>query len=436
MNHPPTDSSTPATATATADPATSLGRVSWALYDWANSSFATIISTFVFPIYFARQVAANPTEGTSQWGTTVGLAGIVIALGGPVLGAVADQYGRRKLWVGFFTLLCILATGGLWWVQPETDWVWRAMVLAGLAAVGAEFAAIFYNAMLPGLTTPDRLGRWSGWAWGLGYAGGLVCLVLALQGFVLENAWFTLPRESSSHVRATFLLVAVWYAVFALPLFLFTPDEPTPGKGLLQAVGDGLAQIRQSLAELRAYIPILRFLLARMFFVDGLATLFAFGGVYAAGTFGFDESQVMLFGIALNITAGLGAAAFAWIDDWVGSKITILVSLVGLIVPGTLLLLTESTTLFWLLGVVLGIFVGPVQAASRSYMARSAPAHLRTQMFGLFALSGKATAFLGPLLVGLITGLFDSQRAGMSTIVVFLVVGFFLMLTVPRATQD
>lgn len=422
-------------ATTASVPASTLGRFSWALYDWANSSFAAIISTFVFPIYFARQVAADETTGTSQWGTTVGLAGLVIALGGPVLGAIADQYGRRKPWLGLFTVLCLLATASLWWVQPNTNWIIPAMVLAGLAIIGAEFAAVFYNAMLPGLTTPDRLGRWSGWAWGLGYAGGLACLIVALQGFVSEGAWFELSRESSSHVRATFVLVAAWYGVFALPLFLFSPDQPALNKGLGRAVSDGLAQLGHSLREVRAYAPIVRFLVARMFFIDGLATLFAFGGVYAAGTFGFDEQQVLLFGIALNISAGLGAAAFAWIDDWVGSKPTVLISVACLILLGTLLLIIESNTLFWVFGVLLGIFVGPVQAASRSYMGHVAPEHLRTQMFGLFALSGKATAFLGPLAVGWITGLFDSQRMGMSAIVVFLAVGFLLMLTVPATKQ-
>jgi MFS transporter, UMF1 family len=419
----------------TAPNATLAGRVSWALYDWANSSFAAIIATFVFPVYFARQVAANETVGTGQWGTTLGLAGLVVAVGAPVLGAMADQYGRRKPWVGLFTLICVLTTAGLWWVRPTTDWVLPAMLLVGLATIAAEFAVVFYNAMLPGLTTPDRLGRWSGWAWGLGYGGGLACLLLALWGFVSGEAWFDLPRESSSHVRATFVLVAAWYGTFALPLFLFTPDEPSAGKSLPRALLDGLAQIRSSLKEVRAYVPILRFLLARMFFIDGLVTLFAFGGVYAAGTFGFDAHQVLLFGVALNVTAGLGAAAFAWIDDWLGSKPTVLISLAGLMLTGTLLLLINSPTLFWLLGALLGIFVGPVQAASRSYMARTAPEHLRTQMFGLFALSGKATAFLGPLLVGWITVLFDSQRAGMSVIIVFLAIGFLLMLTVPAANR-
>ncbi len=411
------------------------GRISWAFYDWANSSFAAIVSTFVFPAYFARQVAADETVGTTQWGHTVGIAGLLVALSGPVLGAVADQGGPRKPWLGLFTALCILGTAGLWWVRPQPDWVLPAMLLAGFATVAAEYAVIFYNAMLPSLTTFERLGRWSGWAWGLGYAGGIGSLLLALFGLVGEGAWLELPREQSAHVRATFPLVALWYAVFSFPLFAFTPDEPRVRKPLARAIFDGLAQLGESLRRARDYASILRFLVARMFFIDGLATIFAFGGVYAAGTFDMDERQVLLFGIGLNVTAGVGAVVFAWVDDWLGSKRTILISLVGLIVPGTLLLLVESPELFWAFGLLLGVFVGPVQAAGRSYLARTAPVHLRNEMFGLFAFSGKATAFLGPLLVGWVTGFFDSQRAGMSVIIVFLAIGFLLMLTVPAAAR-
>ncbi|MGD2075788.1 MAG: MFS transporter [Gammaproteobacteria bacterium] len=410
------------------------GRISWALYDWANSSFAAIISTFVFPAYFAQQVAVDETVGTTQWGNTVGTAGLIVALSAPVLGAVADQGGRRKPWIGVFTLLCVLATAGLWWARPHGS-VLPALLLAGIATVAAEFAVVFYNAMLPSLTRFDRLGRWSGWAWGLGYAGGIGCLLIALFGFVREPAWLELTRTDAAHVRATFVLVAIWYGLFSLPLFLLTPDQPARRKGLSRAVRDGLAQFRQSLRQVRAYASILRFLLARMLFIDGLATIFAFGGVYAAGTFGMNAQQVLMFGIALNVTAGLGAAAFAWVDDWIGSKPTILVSLIGLMAPGTLLLVVESPVLFWAFGMLLGIFVGPVQAASRSYLARTAPVHLRSEMFGLFAFSGKATAFAGPLLVGWVTGWLDSQRAGMSVVIVFLLIGFLIMLTVPAAER-
>jgi UMF1 family MFS transporter len=409
------------------------GLFAWALYDWANSAFFTLIQTFVFATYFVRVLAENETIGTAVWGYMTAVTGFAIALGGPVLGAMADQRGRRKPWIAVFTGICVVATAGLWFVAPSPDYVLLGLVLVGIGTLGAEFASIFYNAMLPDLAPPGHIGRWSGWGWGLGYAGGLVCLTLALVAFVeVDNPWFDFDRGASEHVRATFLLTAAWVLVFSVPLFLVSPDLPSTGKTLSQAISQGFRQLLSSARHVRRYQHIVRFLLARMLYTDGLIALFMFGGVYAAGTFDMSQADVLKFGIALNISAGLGAAAFAWVDDRIGAKPTIMVSLVGLIVPGILILLVDSEAAFWLLGIMIGVFIGPVQAASRSYLARAAPQGLRTEMFGLYALSGKATAFLGPLAVGWLTHLTGSQRIGMSPIIVLLVTGFVLMLTVPK----
>src|SRR5699024_900303 len=223
--------------------------------------------------------------------------------------------------------------------------------------------------------------------------------------------------------------------LFALPLFLITPDTKGTGKPFSQAVRDGMRQLYTSIVHVRRYSHIARFLIARVFYIEGLATLFAFGGVYAAGTFNMNEQEILLFGITLNVTAALGAAVFAWVDDWIGSKQAILLSLIGLIVFGTLVLLVETPTLFWTFGLLLGIFVGPAQAASRSFLAITAPEPLRNEMFGLFALSGKVTSFLGPLLVGWGTYLSGSQRIGMSVIIIFFIIGFLIMITVPAAKE-
>lgn len=417
-------------------PASTRGLAAWALYDWGGSAFATIVQTFVFAAYFTRAVAEDESVGSMLWGNALGIAGLLVAVAGPILGAVADQSGRRKPWVLAFTLLCVAATALLWFVRPAPDYLWLALALLAVGTMSEEIAVIFYNAMLPQLVPQSHIGRWSGWGWSAGYVGGLLCLVVALLAFVeADHPWFPLERESAEHVRATFLLAAGWYLVFALPLFLFTPDTPRTGKPARAAVRDGLRQLRETIVHIRRYRTIVHFLTARMIYIDGLATLFAFGGVYAAGTFDMTESDVLLFGIALNVSAGLGAAGFAWVDDWIGSKRTILLSLVGLIVPGTLLLLVESQAWFWALGTLLGVFVGPVQAASRSFLARMAPAELRNELFGLYALSGKATAFVGPLLVGWLTFLFDSQRIGMSVIIGLFLLGLLLMLTVPEPSR-
>jgi len=405
---------------------------SWALYDWANSAFFTIILTFVFAQYFSVSVIQDEVAGTRAWGNIVGIAGVVIAILAPILGAVADQSGRRKPWLISFTLLCVISSAMLWTVTPDQSQFWTAALWVGLGTLGAEFAFIFYNSMLPDLARPERTGRWSGWAWGLGYVGGIASLVVALYGFIeADGTFFNLDRDAAEHVRATFVLVAVWYLVFALPAFFFIPDRPSTGLGLGAATRAGLAQLKQSIAHVRQYRDIVRFLIARMLYTDGLATIFTFGGVYAAGTFNMSPTEVLQFAIALNVTAGLGALGFAWIDDALGGRNTILLSLVGLGCSAFAILVVDGATAFWIWGMILGIFVGPLQSASRSHLARVAPPHLQTQMFGLFAFSGKATAFAGPLLVGWVTSVTDSQRWGMSTILLFLLIGFVLMLKVP-----
>jgi UMF1 family MFS transporter len=290
---------------------------------------------------------------------------------------------------------------------------------------------VFYNAMLPDIAPAGYLGRLSGWAWGLGYGGGLTCLVIALFGFVqTETPWFGLDKDAAEHVRATCLLVALWMWAFSLPLFLFTPDRKATGMPLRLAVRVGLQTLLDTLRHLSSYAVIVRFLIARMVYTDGLNTLFIFGGIYAAGTIGMDFAEIIRFGIAMNITAGLGAVAFAWVDDWIGAKRTLVIALVALIVLGSAILAVESKTAFWVLGLAVGVFLGPAQAASRSMMARLAPADMQTEMFGLYALTGKATAFLGPALFGWATLTFDSQRAGMAIIIVFLAAGLVLLLPV------
>ena len=372
------------------------GLAAWALYDWANSAFPTIILTFVFASYFTRQVAPNETLGTTLWGNTVAIAEISVALAGPVFGAIADQMGKHKRWLAAFTFLCVTSTALLWFVQPSPRSLWLALALVGFGIFAADCGQIFYNAMLPRLAAPDEVGRWSGWSWGMGYGGGLSCLTIALFAFVEPaHSWLDFDRQAAEHIRATFLFAAAWFALFSLPLFALTPDVKRRTNSVAQAARAGLAQLRETFRQIRRHIEIVKFLIARMFYIDGVGTLFVFGGVYAAGTFNLDERQILVFGIAINAAAGLGAALFGWIDDWIGPKRTILLALLGLIVPGAAILLVESSSLFWAFALLLGVFVGPVQAASRSYLARIAPAELRNELFGFYALSGKATDFSG-----------------------------------------
>lgn len=390
-----------------------------------------MILTFIFAVYFSSSIAEDENTGTALWGNMVGLAGIFIAILAPILGSIADEGGRRKPWVFFFTVMGVIGSCLLWFAEPSVDFIWFALIAAFFATIGSELALIFYNAMLPDLAPPDKIGRWSGWGWGLGYLGGLVCLIVGYFLFYLNGAdWFGLDESAAQNTRITFLLTGIWYAVFSIPFFLKTEDTPSKNKPYKVAVKDGFRQLKDGVKLLKNEPDITRFLIARMFYNDGLATIFAMGGVYAAGTFDFETADIFYFGIGLNITAGIGAYSFAWLDDRSGSKRTILISLFGLIIPVIAVIFVQSASWFWLWGLLLGVFVGPVQAASRTLMGRMAPADKRNQMYGLLALSGKVTSFAGPILVGWITLAAGSQRVGMTAILAMLIIGLLLMFSV------
>ncbi len=403
----------------------------WCLYDWANSAFPAVITTFVFATYFTQAVAPDPVTGTTLWGHALAVAGVAIAVLSPVLGSIADYTGRQKLWLALLSAFTVTIVALLWLVEPSPESVLLALVGIALATIGFEVGTVFYNALLPGVAPPDYVGRVSGWAWGLGYVGGIVCLGLLLVLFVqADTPLFGLDKASAEHVRIAGPFSALWFVVFAIPLFVFVAEPPAERLSFGAAAKRGIAELGHTLATLRQHRNIGWFLLANMTYTDGLTTLFAFGGVYAAGTFGMALDEVIVFGIALNVTAGIGAFAFAWIDDWIGARRTIAIGLASLIVVGAGLLVIESKTLFWGLGLLLGAFFGPVQAASRSLAARMAPPAHRGQVFGLFALSGRVTTFLGPATLAWATDLARSQRAGMATILLFLGAGLLLLLKV------
>ena len=408
----------------------------WVLYDWSYGAFTTVVTTFVFATYFTQAVAPDPARGAALWAGMQTAAGIAIALLSVPLGAVADRGGRRRLMLGGATALMTVCTLLLWTVHPRVADVPRALVLTGIGTVAFEVATVFYNAMLPDLVEPRRLGRLSMLGWGAGYAGGLVCLGLCLRLLVLPRPpLFGLDAAAAEPVRATALLAGAWLVVFAWPAAVFGPEggQATTWRAALRA---GVAEARSVLRSAWQEPALRRFLLARLLFMDGLTTLFAFGGIYAAGQFGLSPTEVLAFGIGLNVAAGVGALGFAFIEDRIGAKAAVLVSLVCLAGLGTALLLVHGRPAFWVLGHALGLFVGPAQAASRSLLARMAPAGARAAYFGLFALSGRITGFVGPAAVGLATAAFASQRAGMAAIVVLLATGALALAGVPSPAAD
>ncbi len=408
----------------------------WVLYDWAYGSFTTVVTTFVFATYFTQAVASDPTRGAALWAGTQAAAGVAIALLSVPLGAVADRGGRRRAMLAVATALMAACTLALWTVHPRTADVPRALVLVGVATVAFEVATVFYNAMLPDLVPRRRLDRLSMLGWGAGYAGGLACLGLCLGLLIAPRPpLFGLSAAAAEPVRATALLAGIWLALFAWPAAVFVP-EGGPRATWRIALAEGVAEMRTVWREAWRAQPLRRFLLARLLFMDGLTTLFAFGGIYAAGVFGLTAAQVLVFGIVLNVAAGLGALGFAAVGDRMSAKAAVLVSLVALAALGAALLLIHDRTLFWVLGAALGLFVGPAQAASRSLLAHMAPAGARAGYFGLFALSGRITGFVGPAALGLATAAFASQRAGMAVIVVLLAGGAVALAGVPSPAAD
>ncbi len=408
---------------------------SWCFYDWANTAFSTVIITFIFGVYFARSIVGDETEGSAQWSFSIAASGIIIAFLGPVLGAVADNSGKRKSWIFWLSMLCIVPCSLLWFATPDssTSHVLMVLTLVALANIGLELSQVFYNVMLPHIAPKHKIGRVSGWAWGLGYLGGLTALAISLFGFVGlgdVKPFINLPTENSENIRILGPFIALWFFVFMLPLFLFTKDVETKALGFWEALSKGLSQLAQSAKNARKHGNLLRFLIASAIYRDGLVTLFAIGGVYAAGQFGMEFTEILIFAIGLNVTAGLGAFGFAFVDDAIGSKRTIIISLVGLILIGTIILLIADKNLFLILSLGLGIFMGPVQAASRTMISKLCPPEMITQSYGLYAFTGKSISFLGPLAFGVMTTLFGTQQAGMASIIGFWVVGLVILLKV------
>jgi UMF1 family MFS transporter len=407
--------------------------ISWCIYDWAAAPFPSIITTFIFATYFTTHIAADTISGTSQWANATAIAGVIIAILSPIFGAIADHGGRHKIWLLLFTLLCMLSTSLLWFAYPAVSSIYYTLTWVVLGTISLEIALVFYNSFLPHISPEGYIGRISGWAWGVGYIGGIIALSIVLFVFINPHPTW-LDTQTAAQVRICGPLVALWFGIFSLPLFIVIPDTPSTNLPIRKTISQGISELLKTLKELPNHKNLFLYLIAHLIYIDGLNTVFAFGGIYAAGTFGMDMTHVILFGISMNLIAGIGAIALAWTDDYLGSKFTILISIIGLTVLSIPILLVHNMYVFWGLALVLAIFVGPVQAASRSLMARISPLEKSTEMFGLYALSGRVTSFVGPWVLGLTTLHFHSQRAGMATVLIFFIIGGILMGRVQEKT--
>ncbi|MDE5444523.1 MFS transporter [Bradyrhizobium sp. CSA207] len=436
--------------------------ISWIFFDWAAQPYFTLITTFVFAPYFATSIAPDPATGQSLWGFAAAAAGMVIALLSPVLGAIADASGRRKPWIATFGAILVLGASAMWIGKPGDPGIIPPLLTAfALASVGAEFATVFNNAMMPTLVPPERIGRLSGTGWATGYVGGIVSLIIVL-GFLAANPetgrtllgftpLFGLDPVTHQGDRITGPLTGLWFIIFVTPMFLFTPDYPAK-RPVRAALREGLSDLKRSLGELPKQKSLAAFLLANMIYTDGLVSLFAFGGIYAAGTFGWHTIQIGTFGIMLAVAGTFGAWLGGKLDDLLGPKRVITGSMLILLLSLAAILLVDKDSIFFIkvappvpggalfagaaeraylvLGCLIGAAGGPLQAASRTLLIRLAPKDRIAQYFGLFALTGKVTSFIGPLLIGAITAITASQKAGMAVLVVFFVAGLGLLMRV------
>ena len=403
----------------------------WCLFDWANSPYPTVILTFVFSAYFTKLVAEDEISGTFLWSQTIAFSGLFMAVIAPILGAISDETGKKKIWILVFSILAILATMNLWFVLPDKKSVPLALIAIAISLIAFEFCTIFYNATLIQVANSSSIGKVSGLGWAAGYIGAIICLLICLFGLVERNfSFLRLDINQSEHIRATTIVVGLWWFIFSLPFFIFFKEGKEAAHFSSRHILEGLKRLFTTIKNIKHYRPIMLFLLARMFYADGLLVVFQFGGIYAAGTFGMTFSEILKFGIAMNIFAGLGAFVFAWVEDWLTSKTTIFISLIGLVAFGSALLFVETQSYFWAFGLGLSFFIGPAQSASRAFLARLSPKQLHGEMYGLFAMSGKATSFIGPMLFGWLTILFETQRAGMFVAVAFWLMGIIVLVFV------
>lgn len=425
----------------------------WYFFDWASQPYATLLMTFVFAPYMAT-LLGDGTAAQAAWGFGVGMAGVVIAVLAPFLGAVADRGGRRRGWIAGFSLLYVLGAWGLWWAQPGDFSLTLVLLSFGLGLVAMEFATIFTNAMLPGLAPRAEIGRISGAGWGFGYAGGVVSLALVLL-FLAEGPGgrtiaglapaFGLDPALREGTRAVGPFTAIWYALFMIPFFLWTREAEAPRLPMRAALAGALPDLMASLRRLPQQPNLLRFLIASMLYRDALNGIFVFGGIYAAGVLGWSVPMVGVFGIL----AAVSGAIFAWAggrwDARFGPKPVVAVTLLLLTAASIGVVFVARDGLFGLavgpesrlpdaafllIGLVIGAAGGAMQAASRTMMVHQADPARMTEGFGLYALTGKATAFLAPLSIGIATTAGGNQQAGILPVIVLFLLGLGLLLFV------
>lgn len=462
VTHPPAPASLAPDLTLSGQkPASVPARLAWTFFEFGGGPYFVVVQIFVFAPYFANHVmVGDPISGQAYWGYTGGIAGLFIALMSPLVGAIADQYGPRKPGIVVFMMAALPFMALLWFAEPGE--VWLAMFCIIFASFFFELAYIFHNAMLPAISPANRIGILSAAGYAMSYAGAIFAFLvwLALPQFGIGGG----AADNFAQARASGPMAMVFALIFVMPMLILTPDTARSGKTLAQCAAGGARSLFTTLRKLGAYRNVGLFLVARMIYYDGLVAVFAFVGIYAATTFNWSSETSGLYGLLVIITAAVSALIGGMVDDRIGSRMTILVSLVifslalasnlgttptqiayvfslppeqaTLQIPlaGLLFSALGFTTLpeqvFVLVGIAGGVFIGPALSSSRTLMARLAPPGQVAEFFGLYNLTGRATAFLAPTMIGLMTQLSGDQRSGLGVIFIFIAIGFTLLLFV------
>ena len=403
------------------------------MFDFANSSYTTLIMTVVYSVYFRDAVvSATDNRGDLLWGLANFLAMAVVALTAPILGAFSDYSGRRKFFLIATTLQTVVATAALYFVGPGD--VVSGIVLYVVATIGFEAGYVFYNSFLPDVSTPRTIGRVSGWAWAIGYAGGLLSLALCrpLIERPLKNAQGAIDAIAVGNRQAAFLVVAAFFLAFALPSFLWLRESKPLGRlsGLRGYVTVGFRRTAQTLRHLNRYRETGKFVLASLFFTDGITTVISFSAIYATTTFHFTSADVVILFLVLNIVAFPGSLIAGYLADRFGPKATLVASLWVWVVTILVGFAAQNRGTFYVMGCLAALGMGSTQSVARSFMAQITPPAREAEFFGFYVLAGKFASMFGPLMFGFVSEATGSQRLAVLSLLPFFLVGLALMASV------
>ncbi len=421
----------------TAVPSKKKQRWSWYLYDFGNSAYAAVVLLAVYSAYFKSEVVGG-AQGSFLWGLSVGIAMLVVALLSPILGSIADYAGTKKRLLFFYTAMACVFTACLFFVTKGA--IVAGMALFILAEIGYRSAQVFYNSLLPEIASEEEIGRVSGNGWAIGSAGGVVCLIIVLALIQLVGGGLT--------IRLSLVFTAVYFAVFAAPLFLWLKERPAigplpKGKSLLTLP---FKRIAETVRAIRNYREFGKFMLAFLVYNDGILMTLSFAAIMGTVLFGMEQKELILFMILVQITSVPGAFVMGWVTDRLGARTSLLLSLAGMIGAVMWLYFNRSTTGFYMIGALAGFALTGVQSVSRAMVGLLSPEGRSAEFYGFFAVAGRTSSFIGPTVFGIIAarmaiyfqnrGLLDlaaeqaGQRAAILSIAAFLLVGALLLLLV------